>query len=112
MPPDRDARLARRDTLAGSRRRSANSANRANGSELVASDRSLPPVVAEWLQEQPAWDLYEPGWSGSTERRRVAPASFVARARELHRRLARWGPAYLPLILSYLVVLVCTGWFA
>jgi beta-1,4-mannosyltransferase len=109
MPPDRDARLARRETLAGSRRRSANGAN---GREVAVSDGSLHPVVAEWLQEQPAWDLYEPGWSGSTERRRVAPASFVARARELHRRLARWRPAYLPLILAYLVVLVCTGWFA
>lgn len=110
MPPDRDARLARRETLAGSRRRSA---SRANGSELVASDATLQPALAEWVQERPAWDLYEPDVSDGKGQFRAELPSFSERhARELHRRLARWRPTYWPLILSYLVVLVCTGWFA
>ncbi len=110
MPPDRDARLARRETLAGSRRRSANGVN---GGELVASDATLQPGGTEWLQQQPVWDLYEPGVSDRTGQSRAEPTSFGARqARELYRRLACWRPTYWPLILSYLIVLVCTGWFA
>src|SRR5260370_727921 len=43
----------------------------------------------------------------------VARTSFGPRqARDLYRRLARWRPAYWPLVLSYLLVLVSTGWFA
>jgi beta-1,4-mannosyltransferase len=110
MPPDRDARLARRETLAGSRRHNASGVN---GGELVASDATLQPGVTEWLQEHPTWDLYEPGVSDRAGQIRAEPASFSSRrARELHRRLARWRPAYWPLVLSYLIVLVCTGWFA
>jgi hypothetical protein len=32
-------------------------------------------------------------------------------ARELRRRLARWRPALWPLVFSYLVDLVCVGWY-
>jgi beta-1,4-mannosyltransferase len=110
MPPHRDARLARRETLAGSRRRSANGVN---GGELLASDATLQPGVTERLQQQPVWDLYEPEVSDRSGQPPARPTSFGARqARELHRRLARWRPTYWPLILSYLIVLVCTGWFA
>ncbi len=42
----------------------------------------------------------------------VALTSFGPRqARELHGRLARWRPAYWPLILFFLVDLVTVGWF-
>jgi beta-1,4-mannosyltransferase len=110
MPPHRDARLARRETLAGSRRRSANGVN---GGELLASDATLQPGVTERLPQQPVWDLYEPDVSDRSGQPPARPTSFGARqARELHRRLARWRPTYWPLILSYLIVLVCTGWFA
>jgi beta-1,4-mannosyltransferase len=110
MPPDRDARLARRETLAGPGRRGVNGVN---GGELVASDATLRPGVTERLPQQPVWDLYEPGLSDRTGQLRAGPTPFGARqARELYRRLARWRPAYWPLILSYLIVLVCTGWFA
>jgi beta-1,4-mannosyltransferase len=108
MPPDRDARLARRETLAGSRQRSVNGVN---GGELAASDATLRPGVTEWLQQQPAWDLYEPDLSDRTGRAGLTPFG-ARRARELYGRLASWRPAYWPLILSYLIVLVCTGWFA
>jgi hypothetical protein len=65
-----------------------------------------------WLLEQPAWELSEPGWSESTAQFRVPLNSFDPRqARELHCRLARWRPAYWPLVLSYLADLVCVGWF-
>ena len=63
MPPDRDARLARRETLGGSRRRNGNGAN---GGQLAASDATLQPALAEWVQERPAWDLYEPDVVDST----------------------------------------------
>jgi beta-1,4-mannosyltransferase len=110
MPPDRDARLARREKLAGPGRRSVNGVN---GHELAASDATLQPGVTEWLPQQPVWDLYEPDASDRTAQLRSRPTSSGARqARELHRRLARWRPAFWPLILSYLIVLVCTGWFA
>jgi beta-1,4-mannosyltransferase len=48
----------------------------------------------------------------SAEQFPVARMSFGPRqARELHRRLARWRPAYWPLFLSYLVDLALVGWF-
>jgi beta-1,4-mannosyltransferase len=110
MPPDRDARLARRENLAGSGRRGVNGVN---GHELAASDATLQPGVTEWLPQQQVWDLYEPDVSDRTAQLRSRPTSSGARqARELHSRLARWRPAFWPLILSYLIVLVCTGWFA
>ena len=121
MPPDWDARLAGREALAGSRRRGAGGAY---GGEVIASDRTTQPSAAEWLHEQQAGELYEPGWSETTDwpdtadwpetmgQVRLAPTSLGPRqARELHRRLARWRPAYWPLTLSYLVILASVGWF-
>src|SRR5262249_16630901 len=35
----------------------------------------------------------------------------MRQAQQLHCRLARWRPAFWPLVLAYLVDLVCTGWF-
>jgi beta-1,4-mannosyltransferase len=109
MPPDLYARLARREALAGSRRRGA---SRAHPGEVIASDRSPQPPATESLIEQAVRDLRGAGWSASTGQLRVALTSFGARqAGDLHRRLARWRPAYWPLVLSYLVDLVCVGWF-
>ena len=99
MPPDWVARLR--------------GANGAYGGEVIAGDRSPQPPAAEYHHDQSARELCEPGWSESTGQVRVALASLGPRqARELHRRLARWRPAYWPLVLSYLLVLVLTGWFA
>jgi beta-1,4-mannosyltransferase len=110
MPPDWDAPLAGREALAGSHRRDASGAY---GGEVIASNRSPPPTAAESLQEQPAPELCEPGESESTGHLRAALSSFGPRqARDLHRRLARWRPAYWPFVLSYLAIVVTDGWFA
>src|SRR5260221_9115957 len=110
MPLDGDARLAGREAVAGSGRGGASGAD---GGEVIASDRSPQPAAAELLHEQPTRELCEPGWWASTGQFRVALTSFGPRqARELYRRLAGWRPAYWPLVLSYLLVLVSTGWFA
>jgi egghead protein (zeste-white 4 protein) len=110
MAPDWDARLARREARAGSRLPGAGGAH---GGEVIASDGSPQPPAADWLNEKSARKLCEPGWSESTGQFRVTLTSFgPAQARELHRRLARWRPAYWPLVLSYLVDLVGVGWFA
>src|SRR5215472_12493772 len=110
MPPDWDARPARRDALQRSRRWGGGGAN---GDEVIGSYRSPEPSAAEWIQEQPARELREPGWRESAEQSsRLPQASLGPRqARELHGRLARWRPAYWPLVLSYLVDLVIVGWF-
>jgi egghead protein (zeste-white 4 protein) len=111
MPPDWDARHAGREALARSRRRGVSGAH---GSEVIANGRPHQSPAAGWLHEQPAGEpcACESGWSESTEQLRVALTSFGPRqARELHRRLARWRPAYWPLIFSYLVILLITGWF-
>jgi egghead protein (zeste-white 4 protein) len=109
VPPDWDAWLAGPEARAGRRR----GARGAHGGEVVAGYRSAQPPAAEWLHEQPTRELCEPGWSESTGHLRAALASFGPRqARELHRRLARWRPAYWPLIVFYLVIVVCDAWFA
>jgi beta-1,4-mannosyltransferase len=109
MPPDWYTRLARREALEGSRRRGASGAH---GNQVIASNRSVRPLAAKCPHQQPAQTLCEPGWSESMVQLRVALASFGPRqARELHRRLACWRPAYWPLVLSYLVDLVIVGWF-
>jgi hypothetical protein len=110
VPPDWDARLAGREAPGRSRRRGASGAD---GAEVIASDHSPQPQAAEWPQEQSARELGEPGWSDRTGQFRAALTSFGPRqARELHRRLARWRPAYWPLVLFYLAIVVCDAWFA
>src|SRR5215813_7123546 len=109
MPPDRDARLARRETLAGSPQPSA---SRINGSEIAADDRLPQPSAAEWLYGQTDRAVREPGWSQSLRQVGVALTPYGLRqARELHRRLARWRPAVWPLVLSFVIDLVVVGWF-
>lgn len=114
MPPDWDARLARREALGGSRRRGIGGVR---GGEFIASDRSPQSLTAEWLQEQPlqeqpTQELCEPGWSVSTGQFPVARTSFGSgQWRELQRRLTRWRPAYWPLVLSFVIDLVVVGWF-
>ncbi|MGI5240866.1 glycosyltransferase family 2 protein [Dactylosporangium sp. CA-139066] len=41
---------------------------------------------------------------------RLSQAVATGRAADLHRRIARWRPAYLPLILAYLVVVASDFW--
>ncbi len=107
MPPDRDTRLTRRDALAGSQGQDPSSG--ADDGVVIANGRPHRTLEANWLHQHSAPDLYEPDWAGLF---RVALTSFgPRRARELHRRLARWRPAYWPLVLSFLVDLVCIGWF-
>jgi beta-1,4-mannosyltransferase len=106
MPPDGDARPARREALPRSRRWGGGGAH---GDEVIDSYCSPEPSAAEGVQEQPA---REPGWRESSGQFRVALASLGPRqARELHRRLARWRPAYWPLALSFVVDLLLVGWF-
>lgn len=85
---------AHRDALAGSQRQSV---SEVNGKEVIANG---------------CCPLSGPGWAESTGYSRFALTSFGPRqARELHRRLARWRPAYWPLVFSYVVDLVIVGWF-
>ena len=68
----------------------------------------------------PDWDEWLDGDAGlgSQEMRSTGQSTAVStlfgarQARELHRRLASWRPAYAPLVLSYLVVLASDFWFA
>ena len=109
MPPRWEARLPCREALAGSRRRGTTGVR---GGEVIASDRSPQPAAPEWLREQPPDELREPGLAESTGQFPMPLTSVGSRqARELHRRLARWRPAYWPLVLAYLLDLLCTGWF-
>jgi len=110
VPPHWDARLARAQAQAGSQRRGASGVR---GGEVIASDRSPHPGAAGWPRAQPSREPFEPGWSETPGEFRVGLNSFSPqKARELHRRLARWRPAYWPLFLAYLFTLVSTGWFA
>lgn len=85
MPPDRDARLTPWSVLVASRR----APTEANGKEVIVN-----------------------GHAGSNGDCRVALTSFGPRqARELHRRLARWRPAYWPLVLAFLIDLMIVGWY-
>ena len=109
MPPDPDARLTHRDALAGPQGRRLDGANRG---EVIANGHARRPPQAEWLMGLPTAGLCELAWAESTPQRQVAPTSSGPRhARELHRRLARWRPAYWPLVLSFLIDLMIVGWF-
>jgi len=114
MPPERDARLARQDGLAGSRRPGVNGINGAHNGEVIAGDRYALPRETECLRERSSLDRNQPTWSGSTAlaQFRLAATSYGSRqARALHRRLARWRPAYWPLVLAFVVDLVGVGWY-
>lgn len=69
----------------------------------------MPPDWDAWLD----WNAWFAGREAvGTKQFRVALSQFGPRqARDLHRRLARWRPAYWPLILSYVFVVVLDGWF-
>jgi egghead protein (zeste-white 4 protein) len=109
MPPRWEARPPCLEALAGSRRRGTAGVR---GGEVIASDCSPQPPAPEWLREQPPDKLCEPVLAESTGQFPMPLTSVGSRqARELHRRLARWRPAYWPLVLAYLLDLVCTGWF-
>jgi beta-1,4-mannosyltransferase len=108
MPPDWD-RLARREAPTASRRRGVGDAQ---GGKIIANGRSPRLPSAVWLRDQPGGELRKARLAASNGQVRVALASFGPRqARELHSRLARWKPAYWPLVLAFLIDLVCVGWF-
>ncbi|HUC26003.1 MAG TPA: glycosyltransferase family 2 protein [Streptosporangiaceae bacterium] len=109
MPPDWDTRRARREALAGSRRRGA---REAQDSEVIAADRALQAPAAESLNGQPTAVLSEPGWADSRWQFRITRNSPGPRqAAALHSRLARWRPTVWPLIVAFVVDLVIVGWY-
>jgi beta-1,4-mannosyltransferase len=109
VPPDWDARLAGREAPARSRR----GASGADGAEVIPGDHAAQPPAADGPHEQPGREPGEPGWADRSGQFRAALTSFGPRhARELYRRLARWRPAYWPLVLFYLAIVVCDAWFA
>jgi beta-1,4-mannosyltransferase len=108
MPSDWDARLARWEAPGGSRRRGVNGVHRGE----TARDSPAQPPTAEVAYEQPVRELREPDWLDGTEQFPIELTSLGRpQGRELRRRLARWRPAVWPLVLSYLVDLVCVGWY-
>jgi beta-1,4-mannosyltransferase len=109
MPPDWDARRARREALAGSRRRGA---QEAQDGEVIASDRALEAPAAESVNGQPATVLSEPGLPGSRWQFKITQTSPSSRqAAALSSRLACWRPALWPLFLTFVIDLVIVGWF-
>jgi len=108
MPSDWDARLARWEAPGGSRRRGVNGVHRGE----TGRDSSAQPPTAEVAYEQPVRELREPDWLDGTEQFPIELTSLGRpQGREPRRRLARWRPAVWPLVLSYLVDLVCVGWY-
>src|SRR5215472_3314834 len=109
MPSDWDARLARREAPGGSRRRGVNGFRR---DEIKARDSSAQPPTTELAYEEPVRKLREPDWSEGTGQFPVELSSLGApQARGPRRKLARWRPAVWPLVLSYVIDLVCVGWY-
>ncbi len=109
MRPDWVARRARREALAES---PSPGSNGAAGGEVIANGRAPRLPEEQWLHEDPVTALREPNGSEGGGQFRAALTSFgPRRARELHRRLARWRPAYWPLILAFTVDLLAVGWF-
>jgi beta-1,4-mannosyltransferase len=108
MPPDWDARRARREALAAARRRGA---SEAHDGDLIATDGALQSSVAG-LYEQPARVLPEPASSDSRWQFKITQTSPGPRqAGELYNRLAPWRPAIWPLFLAFVVDLVIVGWY-
>ena len=109
MPSDWGAWLVRREAPGGSRRRTVDGVHR---SEIVASDFSAQPPPAELAYEPPVREPAQPDWPEGTGQFPVE-LSFRSppQARELRRRLARWRPAVWPLVVSYVVDVVCVGWY-
>jgi beta-1,4-mannosyltransferase len=110
MPPDWDARRARREALAGSRRRGA---REAQDGELIASDRTLQAPAAESLNGQPTTVLSQQGWPDGRWQSRVTQQSSPGprQAVALDSRLARWRPTLWPLFLAFVIDVVIVGWY-
>ena len=109
MPSDWDARLARWEAPGGSPRRDVNGVHRG---EIVGKASSAQPPTAELAYGQPVRELREPDWPQGTGQIPIELTSLgPPQARELPRRLARWKPAVWPLALSYVIDLVCVGWY-
>jgi hypothetical protein len=111
MPSDWDARFAarftRREAPGGSRRRRASAVHRSE-----PADSPAQPATAELAYQQPVRELREPDRPEATRQFPIdSTSSGPPQPRELRRRLARWKPAVWPLVLSYLVDLVCVGWY-
>jgi beta-1,4-mannosyltransferase len=109
MPPDWDARRARREALAGSRRRGA---QEAQDGEVIASDRALEAPAAESVNGQPTTVLSEPGLPDSRWQFKITQTSPGSpQAAALSSRLARWRPTLWPLFLTFVIDLVIVGWY-
>jgi beta-1,4-mannosyltransferase len=108
MPSDWGARLARREVPGGSRRRIVDGVHR----EIIASDSAALPRAAELAYEYPVPKPREPDWPDRTGQFPIELASrSPPQARQPHRGLGRWRPAVWPLVLSYLLDVVCVGWY-
>jgi glycosyl transferase family 2 len=109
MPSDWGPRLVRREAPGGSRRRTVDGVHRG---DIIASASSAQSLPAETVYEHP---VREPRESDRPEGTGQVPIELTSRsppqARELPRRLARLRPVVWPLVLSYLVDLVCVGWY-
>ena len=104
MPPDWDARHARREALAASRRRGP-------GGDGVTSYSAAQTPVAEWRLDGPATELPAQRWPEGNGHKPAPAARGPRRSRDLHNRLARWKPAYWPLILAFVVDVMIVGWY-
>ena len=109
MPSDWGAWLVRWEASGGSRRRMVDGVHRA---ETIATNPPAQPPTAELAYEHPVREPREPDWPEAAEQFSIelTPRS-PPQPGELPRRLARWKPAVWPLVLSYLVDLVCVGWY-
>src|SRR5215469_11948320 len=109
MPSDWGARLVRREAPGGSRRRIVDGVHRG---QIIPSHPVAPSRSTELAYERPVREPREPDWPVATGQ---VPIDLTLRsppqARELSSRLTRWRPAVWPLALSYLVDVVCVGWY-
>jgi hypothetical protein len=86
--------------------------NGVDRNEIIASDSTAQLRTPGLAYERPVREPREQDWPEGTGQ---FPIELTSRsppqALELRRGLARWRPAVWPLVLSYLVDLVCVGWY-
>jgi beta-1,4-mannosyltransferase len=77
----------------------------------VTSYSAAQTPVAEWRLDQPATEVPAQRWPEGNGHKPAPAARGPRRSRDLHNRLARWKPAYWPLILAFVVDVVIVGWY-
>src|SRR5215470_18911575 len=109
MPSDWGARLVRREVPGGSRRRIVDGVHRG---EIIPSHPVAPSRSTRLAYDRPVREPREPDWPEGAGQVPIE-LSFRSppQARELSSRLTRWRPAVWPLVVSYLVDVVCVGWY-